>query len=147
MKLSLRGVCDETGGVPNLLDGCAQENIHPSISALGFEHAEDTGRGAIAEELSKGLFVIWNIVFFHQRDEIRGRVTGQRGLGKMGIGREKMLGLAVNVSEIAASATGDEDFLAQPSCVLDDGDAAATFASFDRAHEARCAAAENQNVE
>src|SRR6266853_6254966 len=39
MKLRLRGACDETGGVPNLLDGCAQENIHPSISALGVEHA------------------------------------------------------------------------------------------------------------
>src|SRR5882762_8151419 len=39
MKLSLRGACDETGGVPNLLDGCAQENVHPSISAFCFEHA------------------------------------------------------------------------------------------------------------
>jgi len=65
----------------------------------------------------------------------------------MGIGREKMLGLAVNVSEIAASATGDQDFLAQPSCVLDDGDATAAFAGLNRAHQTGRAAPENQNVE
>ena len=34
-----RGTCDEAGGVPNLLDGRAQENTHPSIPAFGFEHA------------------------------------------------------------------------------------------------------------
>ena len=91
--------------------------------------------------------MIRDMMLFHQRDEIRGRVTGQRGLGKMGIGREKMLGLAVNVSEIAASPTGDEYFLAQPSCVLDDGDTTAAFAGLNGTHQTRRAAAENQNVE
>ena len=86
-------------------------------------------------------------MLFDQRDEIGGRVAGQRRLGEMRIGGEEILGLAVEVGEIAAAAAGDENFLAQPVGVFEDRDAASALARFDGAHQAGCAATENQCVE
>ena len=86
-------------------------------------------------------------MLFDQRDEIRGRVAGQRRLGEMRIGREEILGLAVEVGEVAAAAAGDENLLAQAVGVFEHGDAASALAGLDGAHQARCAAAENQCVE
>jgi predicted HD phosphohydrolase len=53
----------------------------------------------------------------------------------------------VEVGEVAASATGDQNFLAQPVGVLEHRDAASTLAGFDGAHQAGCATAENHCIE
>ena len=82
-----------------------------------------------------------------QCDEVRWSVACQRGLCEVRIGREKILGPAVEVGEVAATAAGDENFFAEPVGVVEDGDAASALAGFDGAHQARCAAAENQCVE
>ena len=82
-----------------------------------------------------------------QRDEIRGRVAGQRRLGEMRIRREEILRLAVQVGEIAAAAAGNQNLLAQSVGVLEDRDAASALAGLDGAHQARRASAENQCVE
>ena len=116
-------------------------------AAFCFEHVENVARGAIAEELSQSFFVIGNAVFLDQRDEICGSVAGQRGLGKMRIGREEIFGLAVEVGEVAAAAAGDEDLLADAVGVFEHRDAAAALAGFDGAHQTGGAAAENQCVE
>jgi hypothetical protein len=42
--------------------------------------------------------------------------------------------LTVDVCEVAASSTGDEDFLADAVGVFEDGDAAPALAGFDCAH-------------
>ena len=86
-------------------------------------------------------------MLFDQRDEIGGSVAGQRRLGEMGIGGEEIFGLAVEVGEVAASAAGDEDFLAEAVGVFEDGDAASALAGFDGAHEAGGSATEDQCVE
>ena len=49
--------------------------------------------------------------------EIRRRVARQRRLREVGIRREEILGLAVEVGEIAAAAAGDENFLDRKSVV------------------------------
>ncbi len=82
-----------------------------------------------------------------QCDEIRGRVAGQRRLGKMRIRGKEILGLAVEVGEIAAAAAGDENLLAQTVGVFEQGDAPAALAGLDGAHQACRAAAENECVE
>ncbi len=53
----------------------------------------------------------------------------------------------MKVGEVAASAAGDQNFLAEPVGVFEHGDAAATLAGFDGAHQAGCAAAENDCIE
>ena len=72
---------------------------------------------------------------FHQGDKIRGSITRQRGLGEIRVGREKIFGCAVDIGEIAAASTGNEDFFANAIRVLEDGDAAPTFAGFDGTEE------------
>ena len=86
-------------------------------------------------------------MLFDECDEIRGCVAGQRRLGKMRIGGDEILGLAVQIGEIAAPAAGDEDLLANAIGVLQHGDPAATLAGFDGTHQSGCAAAENNYVE
>jgi hypothetical protein len=53
----------------------------------------------------------------------------------------------VEVGEIAASAAGDEDFFAETVGVVEEGDAAVVASGFDGAHQACCAAAEDECVE
>jgi len=52
----------------------------------------------------------------------------------MRIGREKAVGRAMDVGEVAASAAGDEDFFADAVGVIEKGDAASALAGFDGAH-------------
>jgi hypothetical protein len=53
----------------------------------------------------------------------------------------------VQVSEVATSAAGDQNFLAEAIRVFENGDAASALAGFDGAHQAGCAATENESVE
>jgi hypothetical protein len=59
---------------------------------------------------------------------------------------QKIFGRSVKVSEIATTATGNEDFFADAVGVLEYGDAAAAFACFESAEEAGGAGAEHQNI-
>jgi len=103
-------------------------------------------RRTIAEELAKGFLVIWNAMLFHQRDEVRWGVAGQRGFCEVLICAEEILRAAVDVREIAAATAGNEDFLANTIGTLEDGDAAAAFAGFGGAKESCGTSAENQCV-
>ncbi len=53
----------------------------------------------------------------------------------------------MNIGEVAAPATRDQNFLAGTARVIEHGDAAPALAGFDGAHQARCSSAENQCVE
>lgn len=59
---------------------------------------------------------------------------------------DKILGAAVDIRKVAASAAGDEDFLADAIGKLEDGDAASAFARFDCAEESRGSSAENKSI-
>ncbi len=63
--------------------------------AFGFEHVDNILSGAVAEELSQRLFVVGNAIILNQCNEVRGRVTGKRGFGKMQIGGEKIFRPAI----------------------------------------------------
>ncbi len=73
-------------------------------------------------------------MFSHKRDEIIGRVSSQRGFCEVRIGGDEIFRSAINVGEVAASSTGDEDFFADALSVIEKGDAASALAGFDCAH-------------
>ena len=86
-------------------------------------------------------------MFFHERDEVIGRVSCQRGFCEVRIRGDEIFRRAMNVGEVAASTAGDEDFFADTLGVFQDGDAASAFAGFDCAHQSGGASAEDYGVE
>jgi hypothetical protein len=52
----------------------------------------------------------------------------------------------VQVGEVAAASTGDQDLLADPAGMFEQQNTAATAAGFDGAEETRGAGAHNQNI-
>ncbi len=85
-------------------------------------------------------------MLFDQRDEIRGRVAGQRGFREVFVRGNEIFRLAMNVGEIATPPAGDEDFLADAIGMLEHGDTPPAFASLDRAEEASGTAAKHQRI-
>ena len=75
-------------------------------------------------------------MLFEEREEIGGSVTGQNGFGEVGIGGEEVVGSGVQVGEIAAASSGDENFLADAVGMFEDSDAAAAVGGFDGGEEA-----------
>jgi hypothetical protein len=65
----------------------------------------------------------------------------------MRIRGKEVLRLAMKVGEVAASAPGDQNFPTRPVGVFEDCNAAAALAGFDRAHQPRRTATENQCIE
>src|ERR1700756_1026148 len=65
----------------------------------------------------------------------------------MRVGGKEVFRLAMKVGEIAAAATGDEDFLADAVRMFEDSDAAAAFSGFDGAQQSRRAATKNKHIE
>src|SRR5208283_315002 len=96
-------------------------------AAFGFQHVGDFAGGVVAEELAEGLLVVGDAVFFDEGEEVRGGVTGQSRFGKVGIGGEEILRLAMKIGEVAATSAGDEDFLADAVGVFEDSDATAAL--------------------
>ncbi len=126
---------------------CVQDNFYIGGAAFGFQHVGDVAGGVVAEELAERFFVVGDAMFFDEGEEISRRVAGQSGFGEVGIGREEILRLTMDVGEVAAASAGDEDFLADAVGVFEDGDATAELARFDGAQQAGCAAADDQDVE
>jgi hypothetical protein len=101
----------------------------------------------IAEELTERFFVIGDFVFFDEGDEIGGGVSGQGGFGEVGILREEIFRLAINIGEVAAASAGDEDFFADFFGVFQEEDATVALAGLDGAEEAGGAGTEDDDVE
>lgn len=89
------------------------EDAHASVLALAHEHVDDLLRGAVAEELAQGFLVPGDAVAFDETDEVGGRVTGESGLGEVGIGGEEVVGAGVQIGEVAPATAGDEDFFSR----------------------------------
>ncbi len=86
-------------------------------------------------------------MLFDEGKKITRCETGQCGFGEMRIGGEEIFGRGVDVGEIAAAASGDENFLADTVSMFDHRNTPAALACFDRAEEAGSASTKNQNVE
>jgi len=103
--------------------------------------------GAVAEELAESLLVVGDPVLLDQGDEIGWSVAGERRFREMGVRGKKVFGAGMEVGEVAAAASGDEDFLAGFFGVLDEQDAAVAAAGFDGAHQAGGSCSEDDGVE
>src|SRR5579864_1348939 len=119
---------------------------HANGAALGLKHGDDLLRRSITEKLAQSFLVIGNAVFFHQRNKIGRRVTGQGGLGKVRIGGDKVFRTAMQVGKVAAPAARDEDLFADALSPLQYRHAAATLTGFNGAHKAGSSSAENDDI-
>ena len=128
-------------------DADAGAEVDRRFSALAFEEGDDALGGVVAEELAEGLLVVADVVLFDQRDDVGGGEAGQRGAGEVRVGGEEVFSGGVDVGEVAAAASGDEDFAAGALAVLEQKDAATAAAGFEGAHHARGAGAEDDDVE
>ena|SRR5438067_1901349 len=86
-------------------------------------------------------------MLFDEADEIRRRVARHRRLGEVGIGGEEVFRRAMNIGEVAAASSGDENFLSEPIGMIQHGDATSALAGFDGTHKPCRATAENECVE
>ena len=84
-------------------------------------------RAVVAEELAQLLLVPGDAVALDERDEIARRVARERGAAEVGILRQEVRRVGVQVGEVAAAAAGDADLLAERSVVLDEQHAAAAL--------------------
>ena len=139
---------DDEGSVAgNLAHFGIHHDSHPGSAAFGFQHGGDQACGVIAEELPKRFFVIGDFVFFDEGDEIGGSVAREGGFGEVGILREEVFRLAMEIGEVAAAAPGDKDFFADFFGVFEEEDTAVTLAGFDGAEEAGGAGTEDDCIE
>ena len=79
-------------------------------------------------------------------DEVFGRVSRQRGLVKVCVGRDEVVGSGVKIREIAPASAGYSDFLADGFVAFEDQNRAATLTRFERAHQPGRARPDNDNV-
>ena len=56
--------------------------------------------------------MIGDAVLFYQRNKIGRRVARQRGLGKVRVGGDEIVRLAMQVGKVAAPAAGDQNLFA-----------------------------------
>jgi len=85
-------------------------------------------------------------VLLHQSNEVRRSVASKCRLREVRIRRKKIIRIRVNVSEIATSAAGDQNLLADAIGPLEHQHAPSALARFDGAHQAGSARSKNDNV-
>src|ERR1700731_4859357 len=96
----------------DLTDPGVQQQAYARCAALGFEHGSDVVRRAIAKQLSAGFLMVRDAMFFEECHEIGRRVAGECRLREMWVRGNEVIGPAMKVGEVAASAAGNQDLLA-----------------------------------
>src|SRR5262249_43058330 len=109
-------------------DLLARKDLHSSLPAFRFEQPRDVLSRAVAKQLSQSLFVVRDPVALDQSDEVRRSKAGQGRLGKVRIGREKVVRPAVHIGEITAAAARNQDLLPRPEGALEHAYPAAALA-------------------
>ena len=79
-------------------------------------------------------------------DEVFWRVSRKRGLVKVCVGRDEVVGSGVEIREIAPASAGYSDFPADGFVAFEDQNRAATLTRFERAHQPGRAGPYNDNV-
>ena len=100
---------------PTSRTGVADLDGDAGLSALLFQHGNNVAGRPVAKELSQRLLVPGDVVFFYQLQEIRRGVAGQRGLGEVRVRGEEVFRRGVQVGEVAAAPTRDQDLFANAS--------------------------------
>ena len=85
-------------------------------------------------------------MFFNQRHEIRRCVASQGRLAEVRIGGDEIVRAGMDVGEVASSAAGNGDLLADAVRVLEYHHFPAPLSSFNRAEKTCCSASDNYNI-
>src|ERR1017187_5178065 len=112
------------------------QDAHARCGAFRLQHGDDIAGGTVAEQLPEGLLVEGDAVALHHPEKIARREPGERGLGEVRVAREEVIRRGVPVGEIAAPATGDEDFAPDLRVMLQQDDAPAAPGRLNSAHQA-----------
>ena len=138
-----RGSGDGTGrgfdaksvvGVGDAQDAGRELNAGVGLGAFREQEIEDVVGGAVAEELAEGLLVVGDAVSLDEGDEVARGEAGERGLGEVGVGGEEVFRRGVEVGEVAAAPSGDEDLFAGTVGVVEDEGAAVAAPGLNGAH-------------
>jgi len=116
------------------LDRGVQTQIHAGLRAFVQQHLEDVAGLVIAEQLTELLLVIGHAVTADHLDEVPLGVARQRRLAEVRVAGEEIRRLGVQIGEVAAAATGHEDFLAGLVGVVQQQDLAAPCSGGEGAH-------------
>src|SRR5580765_5910978 len=85
-------------------------------------------------------------MLLNESDKVGRCIARQGGFGEVRIRGDEIFWCAVNIGEVTAAATRDQDLLPETVCVLKNRNSASTFSGLDRAHQAGRASSENQCV-
>ena len=120
---------------------------YPSRRAFTHQHINNVLGAIITKKLAQLLFVIGDIVLFHQRDEIMRRVFFERIFTKMFVLREEVIGAGMDIREVTAPAARYPNFLAKLLRMIEEQNLSTALARFDSAHHACRARSYNNDVE
>jgi hypothetical protein len=133
-------------GARDVGDAMRHAHVDMTRRAFGHQQCDDRPRRTVAEQLPERLLVIGDAVALHQSDEIMLRVAIERGFVEMRIGRDEAIRRAMQIGEVAASATRDQDFRADFVGVVEQQHLAAALSRGERAHQPRGARADHDHV-
>ena len=147
-EASLRRVQAETPVVEVLdaLDAAMRAHLHAGGRAFGQQHRHHLLAGVVAEQLAEFLLVVGDAVAFDQFDEMPRRVARQRRLAEVRVRRQVVGRRRAGIGEVAASAAGHQDLLADLVGMVDHQHAQPALASRDRRHQACGAGADDDGV-
>ena len=138
-----------------LANGGIERKVHPAAKRLRpvaffHEHFDNLARGSVTEQLTKRFFMKGDTIAAHQFDKILRRVPSQRRLGKMRVGGQiaflRMDRCRVDVGEIAAATTRNQDFLTRSRCMVNHQHAPSALPCGQRTHQSSAASAQNYYI-
>ena len=136
--------------VVNLFDAVHAARLRPLHTtgvAFGAQHIDNLARGIIAKQLPQRFLVIGDAVALHQLDEVELRIAGEGRAREMRILRQEVFCADVAIGEIAASAAGNADALADPGGVVNQQYTPPALPGLGGAHHAGGTGTDDDNVE
>ena len=124
-----------------------ENKFYAGSFALDLKHVEDLAGGVIAEELAQCLFVPLDSVALDKFEEVLRLIESQGRFGEVRIRGDEVFRSAMNIGEVAAAATRDEDLAAGLGIVFEEEDAPFALTGGGCAHETGGASAKDDDVE
>src|SRR5579871_3143085 len=124
----------------------SQQDLHTLFAGPGDQEFDDILGALVAEQLAVLLFVVGNRPRLDQGDEILRGEPREDGRDERGIRRDIVGRSGVEVGEVAAAASGNQDLRGRFGVLLQDEDFPAPRGGFTGAHQARRAAPKDDDV-
>ena len=110
------------------------------------KHIHDLPRTLTTEQLPELFLVVEDLVLTDEAYEVLRCITCQGRFGKMWVLRNEVVGGNLQVGEIAAAASRDDDLTADLSISLEDSYALSAFSGLGRAEQPGRSAADNNGI-